>query len=238
MENGQSMGMGIRKQPMEINDETRVNQGAGQKLQNKRKRKGIESFQEGEGAYRRDAQNLPWNLLAAFCPCYRSSCLRLNEAPSITGLLHRATSPSFYNILETQHMRGEWGKHGGVVALTFKWGWMGQREARLTGEASGLLHCWHVLHELRSAVRCRLPLVHLLSLPSLAGSRNYWRDLKSCFTADSSTTPLLNGFRIMERHGTKGKLPSLAKALEVKSHLYNANSNGADLQRVVSNFFW
>lgn len=98
---------------------------------------------------REEAQCISWDLISASGPCHRSSCLCLNEAPSVMGSLH-PSSLSLQPCLKTQHRGGKGGKHGGVVILTLKWGWMGEREARLTGEVSGLLHRWHTVWTLIS----------------------------------------------------------------------------------------
>lgn len=141
---------------------------------------------------REEAQCISWDLISASSPCHRSSCLRLNEAPSVMGSLH-PSSLSLQPCLKTQHKGGEGGKHGGVVTLTLKWGWMGESEARLTGEVSGLLHRWHVQYELWSAVRCRFPLVQVL--PFSTGPKLLWRFQISHFTADPCTAFHWKGFR-------------------------------------------
>ena len=50
---------------------------------------------------RGEARYISWDLIAASSPCHRSSCLRLNEAPSVMGSLH----PSSLRLLKSTTQR-------------------------------------------------------------------------------------------------------------------------------------
>lgn len=75
----------------------RKEKGSGERERGKK----LEDVTEGGG----EARYISWDLIAASSPCHRSSCLRLNEAPSVMGSLH----PSSLTLLKstTQRRRKE-----------------------------------------------------------------------------------------------------------------------------------
>lgn len=58
---------------------------------------------------RKEAQYISWDLIAASCPHYRSYCLHLSKAPSVTGSLHPVTSPSHSNPTKKHNTDTDWG---------------------------------------------------------------------------------------------------------------------------------
>lgn len=159
---------------------------------------------------RKEAQYISWDLIAASCPHYRSYCLHLSKAPSVTGSLHPVTSPSHSNPTKKHNTDTDWG------CADFK-----MRRNRSTGRRSVRGFCTaDVQYRVRTLIRSAFLLADNVAWET----SDLAQQTRAQHPFGLASETLRNRARTLELNCS-----GACKAFEVKSHLHQANLNQADL---------